>query len=174
MLKNTDTKKITTSALFCAVICVISPFVIQIGVIPLSFSNFAVMLCAFVLPFSNSLLAVIGYLLLGLCSLPVFASFQGGAQVLFGVTGGFLWGYVILCVCCSLARNKKTFIQKTVLCLCGLFGCYAIGILQYCIVLKASFLSGLLVCVVPFIVFDIIKCILAFLLGQKIKMALKL
>lgn len=172
-LKRINIKKLTNSALFAAVICIVSPFVIQIGVVPLSLANLAVMLCAFTLPTSSAVLSVVVYILLGLCGLPVFASFQGGAHILFGATGGFLWGYILLCVFCSSVRNKKSLGAKLLLCFCGLLCCYTLGVLQYCFVLKTSILNALLVCVLPFLVFDIIKCVLAFFLSQKLKSVIK-
>ena len=167
-------KNLTLSALFAAVICIVSPFVIQIGVVPLSLANFAVMLCAFVLPFSNALLSVGTYLLLGLCGLPVFASFQGGAHVLFGATGGFLWGYILLCLFCAFAKNRKNTVSKILLCGCGMLSCYTLGVLQYCLVLKTGILSGLIVCVAPFILFDILKCSVAVFVADKLKKTVKI
>ncbi len=173
-LKRINIKKLTVSALFAAVICIVSPFVIQIGVVPLSLANLAVMLCAFTLPASNAVLSVAVYLLLGLCGLPVFASFAGGAQVLFGATGGFLWGYIPLCVFLSFAKLKNNFVYRALMCFCGMLCCYTLGVMQYCIVLKASVLSGLLVCVAPFFVFDIIKCVLAYLFSKRVKEVIKI
>ena len=166
-------KNLTVSALLSAVICIVSPFVIQIGVVPLSLANLAVMLCAFTLPRFNAMLSVAVYLLLGLCGLPVFASFQGGAHILFGATGGFLWGYIPLCMFCSFASKKKGLVGKLLLCFFGLICCYILGVLQYCFVLKTSILNALLVCVLPFLVFDIIKSVFAFFLAEKLKSAIK-
>lgn len=167
---KTDLKRITASALFAAFICVASVFVVPIGALPLTLSNFAVMLCAFTLSTSGVLASVSVYLLLGLCSVPVFSFFQGGPQILFGITGGFLWGYIPLALFLSLAKrfkNKKLkfFLFVTV----GMLCMYTLGVVQYCIVSKANFLSAILVCVLPFVAFDIIKCVAAYFLSLRLQ-----
>lgn len=168
-------KEISVSALFAALICVASPFVVPIGAVPLSLANFAVMLCAFTLPTVSAVSAVAVYLLLGLCGVPVFSSFQGGAHILLGATGGFLWGYIFLCLFCSFVpKNKQVNLKTVLLCTLGLLCVYALGTLQYCLVCKVNILSALIVCVLPFILFDIIKCILAYLLSKRLKKAIKI
>ena len=166
--KKLKIKTITVSALFASILCILSPFVIPIGPIPLSLANFAVMLCAFSLSMPYALLSVTVYILLGLCGLPVFSSFSGGLQTLFGATGGFIWGYILLCVFCSFAKKSKKRAFKIIFCLIGLALCYLLGVLQYCVVLKTSFLSAVIICVLPFLFLDIIKCILAYLISKKI------
>ena len=50
----------------------------------------------------------------------------------------------------------------------GLLICYLLGTLQYAIVAQISFFSALLVCVLPFVVIDLAKVMLAYLLALRI------
>ena len=52
--------------------------------------------------------------------------------------------------------------------ICSLLISYVIGTLQFCIVTNSDFVKGLTICVVPFIIADIIKLSLATIVGKSI------
>ena len=52
--------------------------------------------------------------------------------------------------------------------ICSLLISYIIGTLQFCIVTNSDFIKGLTICVVPFIIADIIKLSLATIVGKSI------
>ena len=60
-------------SLFAALLCVLSPMTLPVGVVPVSLGIFAVIMCASVLDVKKSLVAVVLYILLGTLGLPVFA-----------------------------------------------------------------------------------------------------
>ena len=162
------TKDITVIALFSAILCIISPITIPVGTIPFSFSIFAVMLTAISLGTKKGVFAVLIYILTGALGLPVFSGFTGGIQILFGPTGGFILSYTVIAVIVSLASKQK----KLTLFIFGLLSlavCYFIGTLQYSLISKVSFYNSLFICVYPFVVFDILKVILAINIGIKLK-----
>mgnify|MGYP004448578223 FL=1 len=91
------TKDFVQISLFAAILCILAPLSIPLaGGIPISLSNFAVLLAGVLLGKKKGLLATLLYIFLGIVGLPVFSSYQSGLSVLFGMTGGFIIGYIPL------------------------------------------------------------------------------
>ena len=86
---------ITFAALFTAITAALSQAAIPTPFgVPLTLQTFAVALCGYVLGIKWGLASIITYILLGVFGVPVFSGFKGGAQVLFGATGGFIFGFL--------------------------------------------------------------------------------
>ena len=77
-----NTKKLVFTALFAAILCILSPISVPAGPIPVTLSVFALFLTAPVLPPAEAFFAVLVYILLGALGLPVFSGFNGGFHVL--------------------------------------------------------------------------------------------
>ena len=173
--KAFSVKDLTIIALFTAILCVVSPFTIPVGLVPISVSSLAIFLACAVLGTVKSTVAVSVYILIGLTGLPVYSSFTGGFGVLFGVTGGFIIGYIpcalVTSVILKAFENKKSlyFIAFTV----GTIVLYLCGVGYYTLAYQVTFSVAILTCVVPFIVVDIIKIILATTLTIILKPKLK-
>ncbi len=163
----------TRCALAAALLCILSPVSVAIGPIPVSLGLFGVLLAGVLLGPLQGTCAVLVFLALGLIGLPVFAGGVGGFPALAGPTGGYLWSYPLvsaaggfLCRAAVRARNRWVGIAWTVLSLLpGVAVCYALGTLQYCLLTGVTFLQGLAVCVIPFLPFDLIKCLAASVIG---------
>ena len=172
---NPKTKFITRTALFAAVIALLSPFAIPLGPVPITLSLFAVLLSAVVLDWKQVAAAVAVYILLGVIGLPVFSGGKGGAAVLAGATGGYIWSYILCAVIASLVAGKtraqgaKQMLITAIGCACGVIVCYICGTLQFSAVAGRTFVEALSVCVIPFIIPDLIKCACAAILGTQIK-----
>lgn len=172
---NPKTKFITRTALFAAVIALLSPFAIPLGPVPITLSLFAVLLSAVVLDWKQAAAAVAVYILLGVIGLPVFSGGKGGAAVLAGATGGYIWSYILCAVIASLVAGKtraqgaKRMLITASGCACGVIVCYICGTLQFSAVAGRTFVEALSVCVIPFIIPDLIKCACAAILGTQIK-----
>ena len=94
---NTKTKELAYIALMTAVISVLAPISLPIvGEVPISLATLAVMLSGVLLGSRNGAAAAALYLVLGAIGVPVFAGYTSGAGILFGVTGGYLFGYIPL------------------------------------------------------------------------------
>ena len=83
------TKQLVRIALMAAVLCVLAPWKIPVGPIPITLASFGVYLAAGVLGPLEGTVAVVIYVLLGAVGVPVFSGFTGGAGCLLGVTGGY-------------------------------------------------------------------------------------
>lgn len=158
------------SALFSA-LTVICAWITIPTAVPFTMQTFAIFLTAQLLPLKYSLLSMAVYIGLGAVGLPVFSGFQGGAGVLFGPTGGYIIGFIFIILTTGLAETffndgkLSRFFSMTT----GLILCYIFGTLWFMFVSKTDILSALLICVVPYIVFDIAKMILSFILYKKLK-----
>ncbi len=100
---QTKLQKMVFAALLAALLAVLSPFVIPVGLVPITLATFVVFLTGALLPPLYAVASIGVYLLIGLVGLPVFSGFVGGPGVLFGPTGGFLIGYFCLAGAVSLA-----------------------------------------------------------------------
>lgn len=121
-----------TAALLTAVLCLVAPLTLPVGPIPVSLATLGVYLAAGLLGPWRGTAAVALYLLLGGIGLPVFAGFAGGFQQLLGLTGGFLWGYLL----CSLTVGLLIRVSHRPLLLpiwltCGAAVLYAAGVGWY-------------------------------------------
>lgn len=88
-------RTLTLAAMFTAIISIIAPFAIPMGLVPLSLQTLIVPLVASLTTPRIALLAVLGYLAVGLAGLPVFAGFQGGLGAFVGPTGGYLLAMLV-------------------------------------------------------------------------------
>ncbi len=168
-------QKLTLCALLCAFICVLAPFSLPLGAIPVSLATFAIYTVACVAELKIALPALIGYILLGAFGLPVFSGFTGGFQQLAGVTGGYIIGYIPCLIIISLL-TKKFEDKKSVYPLSMISGpviCYLFGTAWYVIQTRSSISSALLLCVVPFIIGDIIKIAAASVISCNLRHRLK-
>lgn len=156
-------------ALFAGLIAVCSQIQIPLPLVPINAALLAVHCVGILLRPKYAALAVLLYILLGFIGLPVFSNFSGGAQVLFGSTGGYIVGYLIdaLVISIGLKYCKPTLPIVFIFCLIGTLGCYIFGTLWFMAVTEMNLISSLAYCVYPFIPGDIIKSIIATLLAKR-------
>ncbi len=156
-------KEIIVTALFSAVICICSVIALPIGTVPITLSLFGIFVTSSLLKPKCAVFAVLVYIISGVIGLPVFSGFGSGFSTLFGPTGGFIFAYPIMAAVISLSNAffKKNKIALPISMFLSLIICYLSGALWYCAVTNVSFTAALTVCVVPFVLFDIIKVIAA-------------
>jgi biotin transport system substrate-specific component len=172
------TRKLTLTAAFGALICVIAPLSVPIGDVPLSLATIAVMLAGTISGPAAGCCASCIYILAGIVGLPVFAGFKGGIGVMAGPTGGFIAGYILLAAVCGLyqtirssgsrrdeaRQNKKAKMklpQRTVLlialCAAGTIMLYVTGTAWYCLITGSNLTGAIATCVLPFLPGDAAK-----------------
>ncbi len=168
-------REINRVAISAAIITVCS-WICLPGTVPYTFQTFGVFLVAALFGAKKSTLAVIIYILLGTVGLPVFAGGRGGLGVLMGESGGYIMAFlpsVYLCgrICEKSPEDKEKQILGMVL---GLTICYIIGtIWAYAIYLRGggttAFGIALGKFVVPFVIPDVAKIVLAQFVAQKLR-----
>ena len=172
-MRRNKTVYIARCALFAALLCLLSPIAIPMGAVPVTLSVFAVMLTALMLDWKQALAAVGVYILIGFFGLPVFSAGQGGAAVLFGPTGGYIWSYIPMAWLISKFGKGKPPWMAMLASFGGLIICYICGSAQYALVSGCGFWAALGVCVAPFVVFDVVKAVGAALFARAIRRRLR-
>ena len=149
--------------------------------VPFTLQTFAIFTVCGLLGGGRGTVSVLVYLLLGAVGAPVFAGFRGGFASLLGTTGGYLVGFVLLTLIIAFAQarwgqDQWVFVLSAAV---GLLVCYAFGTAWFMnVYAKNSGPIGLATalswCVFPFVLPDLAKLALGFLLGKKLKKILKL
>ena len=150
--KKVTIYQLTFMAMMAAVTCILGPLSVPIGQIPISLTNLVIYFTVFVLGIWAGTGSYGIYLLLGAVGLPVFSGFAGGLGKLLGPTGGYLIGFIFMVVGTAVA--------------------YAFGTVWFVYLMKCSVTYALTVCVYPFIGFDIVKIVIATLLGKTVRYAI--
>lgn len=160
---NKTLRKIIKIAIFASMLAVMSPWSINISIIPITFALFAIYLIGAVTKGFDGLFATMIYIVLGIIGLPIFSSFRSGISVIVGPTGGYIVGYLpcILCVSLITSINKKKIFLYPLSMIIGTFFCYLLGTIWYVILTENSIGYAISVCVLPFILGDMIKIIVA-------------
>ncbi len=170
-MKKISIKELTLVSLMSALICVISPFAVPIGPLPISLAVFIIHLSAVLLGGKLATLSCIVYLLLGAFGLPIFASFNAGVAYIAGPTGGYLLGFIFMILISGVFISKykgnvKMYILGMIL---GTIVDYLFGTLWFSYQQNTTFLKSLLICVGPFVIVDLIKIIFAAIIGEIIR-----
>ncbi len=161
------TKNLILCALFASIIAITAPLSIPVVTVPVTLGLFSIALTAFFSGSKRAVISTVIYIAVGLLGLPVFSGFQGGVSALVSPTGGFILSYVF--VAAILGQRAKTKRKVILICALALFVCYACGTLWYMLVTKSNIITALMLCVAPFIVFDVIKLYIAYIVADSIK-----
>lgn len=168
---NLKVKSMVKISLVTALICIIAPFSIPIGPIPISLSLIIIYIGLYALKPVEGVISVLLYIIIGLIGLPVFSGFTGGPGKLAGPTGGFILSYILIAVIVGNAVNRtdKRFYHGLYMFL-SLAISYLLGTLWFLFIVKGyTFVSALTLCVFPFVPFDLIKIAIALILGPIIR-----
>ena len=141
--------------------------------IPVTLQTFALYTALLLLGGKMGTISLLLYILMGTAGLPVFANFTSGFAHLLSPTGGYIWGF-ILCALMYLATEKLTkkhSVFKALVLFAGTILCYITGTLWFVFSATghSSFFGVLTVCVLPYVIPDILKLITALLISNKVK-----
>lgn len=176
-VNKTRTYRLALIGVMTAILCVLGPLSIPLpfSPIPLSLTNFAVFLAVFLLGWKWGTVSCIVYLLLGIVGVPVFSGFSGGPAKLLGPTGGYLIGFVFLAIISGIFIEKfeqKRYIVAAGMAL-GMLVDDLFGTVWLAYLMKLSFGQALMMGVVPYLIGDAVKLIIALLLGSALRYRLK-
>ena len=156
-MKNKSVQNITQIAMFAAIIAVCSIISIPLpSGIPVTLQTFAIALTGFLLGWKNGTISVAVYLAIGAIGVPVFSGFTGGFARLFGVTGGYLWGFLGMAALCGIAANKNKALT-IILSILGLAVCH-----------------GFIIASAPYLIKDVVSVVIAYVLAIAVQKALQL
>ncbi len=176
-MKNQNTAALTLIGLMTAVTCILGPLSVAIPIspVPISFTNLAIYFSVIILGWKKGTISFIVYLLIGFAGMPVFSYFTSGPAKLLGPTGGYLIGFIFLAVVAGLFVDKfpgKIYMHVLGMVL-GTLIPYALGSGWLAYQAGMSFKAALLTGVIPYIPGDIVKIIIATILGTAVKKQVK-
>ena len=153
------------SSLFAALIAVCAWISIPIPPVSFTLQTLAVLLALGILGGKWGSVSVFLYLLLGAIGLPVFAGFQSGAAALPGPTGGFLWGFLAG----GLVYRGLEKLGRLPAMIAAQLTVYACGCVWFSLYAgNTGIATAVLTCVVPYLIPDSLKLILAHSLSKRI------
>ncbi len=153
-------------ALAPSVISVSAMLTVPFFAIPFTLQSFAILTVLGLFGAKIGGAALLLYLALGAVGLPVFSGFTGGIGVLAGPTGGFLLGFLFAIPAFALLRRKPLFAM-----ILSVFLYDLVGSLWYYFLYASGngYLAVLGTTVLPFLLPDIAKLALAFLIVKRLK-----
>lgn len=171
------TKDLVLIAILTALMGVVAPISIPLAAgVPISLGTFMVMLIAVILKQSNAVVVVGLYIVLAFIGVPVLSGYASGASILFGMTGGYIFGYIPLAFITGLAagygQNKDKYIKfiiQFVGMILGTVVLYVMGTWWFMKYTGMNLSASLAVCVLPFIPGDIVKMIVVILIAPRIE-----
>jgi len=168
---GTDTRKMALCGLFAAIISVCSWVTVPMSV-PFTLQTLAVFAALYILGGKLGTASVCVYISLGAIGLPVFSGFEGGVGKLFGPTGGYIFGFVLIGL--TVWGAQAIFGNKPVITVAaaviGTVFMYAVGTAWFI----AGYAGGITLvqalkwCVLPFILPDLLKLGCAVLIGSRV------
>ena len=165
-----------------ALITVCSWISIPLGPVPFTLQTLGILAVMLTVGGRRGTIAVLVYLALGAVGVPVFAGFKGGIASFAGPTGGFLVGFLVSALVYWLL--EKLFLKKlmTTPVKTWVFGMlaflifevimYIVGVIWFMTVYAAQtgpvgLATVMGWCVIPFIIPDIVKMVVAVLIGER-------
>ena len=165
-------------AVFTALIAICSWITIpaMAGQVPFTLQTFAVFVTAGILGAKRGTLSVIVYILLGLVGVPVFSGLSGGLSALMSPSGGYIIGFIFTAIIIGsvsyVVKGKSELIKTTALVVSMVFGdiaCFIVGTIWFMVVTNINLAGSLSMCVIPFIIPDVVKIILATIIVNRVK-----
>ena len=167
---------LTVTSFFVALLAVCAFISIPLPFVSFTMQTFAVFLAVYILGTWRSLASVSVYIILGASGVPVFSGFRGGISVLLGPTGGYIVGFILAALISGLliARSGYRRVPVMISMLAGLVVCYAFGTAWFAYVYTSqhgpvNLMFILTAAVLPFVIPDVIKIIIAIELGRRLK-----
>lgn len=165
-VRSMAVRNMTRCALFAALMAICAWLAVPMGQVTFSMQSFAVLLALYTLGGKRGCIAVAVYLALGAMGLPVFTGFRGGIGVLLGPTGGFLWGFFAGALAYWLLQKKlRAWLNMAAV----MAVCYACGAIWYAIAFGGDVWAVTALCVLPYLLPDALKLVLALILGRRLQ-----
>ncbi len=169
--KKSNAYQLATIGLMTAVLCILGPLSIPIGLIPVSLTNLGIYIVLYILGMKKGTASLNLYLLVGIVGFPVFSGFTSGPAKLLGPTGGYLIGFIFMALIAGLFIDR--FVDRWYLCVVGMVlgtaVCYLLGTSWLAYQANLSVSSAFAIGVAPFILTDIAKISFAAYVGPKLR-----
>ncbi len=168
--KKLTVYNIVFMGLLAAIMCILGPLSLPIGPVPISLTNFVVYFAVYVLGTKLGTGSLCLYLILGAVGLPVFSGYAGGLAKLTGPTGGYLIGFIFMALIGGyvIEKSNRNFFATIAAWVVGTAVDYAFGTAWFIFIMHMPLGKALMLCVVPFIIGDLIKIVVGTILGREV------
>jgi biotin transport system substrate-specific component len=171
-------------AVSTALIAVSAWLAVPFGEVPITMQTAVICLIAGLLGAKRAAFAVTAYIFLGAVGVPVFAGFTGGVARLIAPMGGYIVGFLPLAIAVGLVADRTKKMEKrrgaylAAAMALGTLLCYALGTAWFVVVAAQNgggvgVWAALILCVFPYLPFDIAKIALAVFLTLKLNRFIK-
>lgn len=166
---------LVSASLMAALTAVGSYIHVPIGPVPMVLSTLFVILSGLLLGSRWGITSMGIYLLMGAIGIPVFAGGKGGFAHFFGPTGGYLFGFVLSSWLTGLIseRSPGSLPLDIAAVIIGSIAIYSLGAPWLKWVTQMSWTKTLMVGVIPFLIGDAIKAVVAVALARSVRPILK-
>ena len=173
------TREMCICALFCALMCASAFIRIPTPLLPITFQTLFVTLAGLLLGGRKGALSTALYVLIGLIGLPVFTE-GGGFSYILKPTFGYLLGFIMGSLVTGKLAEKEASLKNYILSsFAGMLIIYVVGVTYYYLI--SSFYLGnetdiknlLVYCFLLTLPGDIVMCIIASVIGKRLKKVLK-
>lgn len=161
------------SMMLCALFAALTSVCSQIAIptpwgVPINLALFAVYMAGTMLGPVGGFVSQLVFVAMAAVGLPVLAGFAGGPAAIFGLTGGYIVGFVLaaLIVGFLAGRGKRTLPRLCLYMAVGCAACYLLGTLWYTVLSGNPFAASLATCVLPYLPCDVFKILLAAVLTR--------
>ena len=166
-------KPLVFAALFAALLAAVAPFKIPLGFtpVPITLQTLVVLLSGAMLGPYYGALSMILYVVVGTLGLPVFAGGGSGIGALLGPTGGYLFSYFIAAFAIGkilqIRKNPK-YLDYVLAMIAGTIIIYTLGAGWGMVVTGLGIAAIMVGWVLPFIIGDTIKLLIAAYIANKV------
>ncbi len=164
------TRDLSYMALMTALLVLCAWLTIPLGPVTFTMQTFGVFAALGILGGRQGTAAVLVYLALGLVGLPVFSGFSGGPAGFMTPTGGYLLGFLAAALLYWGLTGRG--VPQAPAMVLGLLACYAFGTAWFFLLYGGDLWGILTLCVLPYVVPDCLKLILALAVTRRVSRAI--
>ncbi|HHU80420.1 MAG TPA: biotin transporter BioY [Acholeplasmataceae bacterium] len=171
------TRRVATQAILLSLLIVSAFIKIPTSLIPFTLQLLVVLIISFITKPLDGMIIFVTYIIIGLVGIPVFAS-GGGLGYIYLPSFGFIIGFIIMHLVMSLMsrflKRFKKVVGYLISSIIGLITLYLVGIIYALFIFNVyqdlgySIIKILNLMVLPFIAFDLIKCLLASIIVSRL------
>ena len=169
--KNLRVYDLCLISIFAAVISIMAQIAIPMPyLVPMTMQTLAIALTGILLGPKKGTISTFLYVLIGAAGAPVFAGFNGGIGAVLGPTGGFIMSFPFLAFAAGFGAAKNSTLWLWGGLFTGVIVNYFCGVVYFSLYTSNDLITSFTACVLLFIPTDIIKMLIAGLLGRKVRL----
>lgn len=168
-MKNRIIKQLVVNAMFIALLVVSSFISIPVNQVPYTLQTLVVFLLLLLMNYKNNIIIFMIYLVMGLIGLPVFSGFSSGITPTLGFILGFIISPFIYLILNKIIKIKNINLKNFINLFINMIIINLIATIFYMLYMDIDFIASLLICVVPYILVEILKIVIAIIISNRVK-----